>query len=1355
MGGQFFVRYPNGSIVSQNDSFGNPDRIVFNNGNPRIYLADGGQVDFSPLNGVEDHWVATRIVDPFGLALTVTPRNEVGPNRVTDASGRYIEFTWSGNGIVRATSSAGQSVSYALVDQIAYAPKLIARADYQDGTRALYTYSGLGQSCSVNLPLTLDDVRATSKMQYVQYTWRRDTLSTACTIDKELARDGAVVSARRGGGIIKGYGYWIDRPTGEDSGYFYDGRLLTERYDFLGHTWHYQYDGKGFLSEITDPRSYLTRLVNEPISGRPRRITHTDGSVISYTYADPSSPYHIATITDERGFVTRYERFPNNVVRRIIYPDGTEESWDDLDPFNQPRLHVLRNGAKEAFAYDAAGRLLVHWLPTYDLHLFSPSIFYTYYPDGHAWEDRVASETDPLGRVTQYDYDTVFVPFDPSGSPPGGTYAPRSGRGLVTLVTHPDGTATRYAYTSYGKVREVTDELGNVARTTYDDFQRILAKTDPEGGVTTFDYRRRSDLSSYAYTAELPTTITLPSGKLQRINYDAQDLMVSKSEGTGSETATTYFGYDPSDNLLWQVDPQGRATQYTYNGRNRMLSRIDPGGLTTSYGYDAGGNITSVTNPDGTVVRSTYDEMNRLLTKTSEIGLVTSYEYTDMGLLDVVVDPAGKRTGYDYDAMGRVTARTSPGVGNGYRVMKTYSYDAVGNLIEARDNRNVVTQYTYDVRDRETLRTYSDGTPQVATTYDAAGRVIRLVNSVSTIEFTYDRAGDVIAERQAIAGGVDATIWYTLDADRNRILLLAPDVWLAYGYTSRNQLASIHDIGSGWVSYAYNLDGQPATKTFGNGATTTFSYDASGRLSKIDESDGPDTTYGYDTRSRKISSSFGGGYMTKFFTYLDDSKLARDRRVTRFGPTLPAVTTTNDLTYDVSGNRTTTTAEGAYTTNWANQYTRVGSAETLAYDNVGNMTQRGVLNLTYDAESRLTGSPGLIVFRYDPLGRVVVVERGANVQSVVYDGEHPISTYNWLGLVEDVTYWGARGDEPYYTWRAATDQSLFYHLDALNSVVAITDLARQRLEFYDYSAFGEQRAIAPGVPWSYRTNTVEARYGFNGQVWIPELGLYDYKARAYDPRLGRFLQHDPTHLESGDPNLYRYVMNNPTNYVDSTGEIIETLWDLANVALDAASLATNIAEGNFAEAAVDVGALLLDGATVAAPGAPAVAGPAVRAGREAAEQAARAMRGVENAGDAAKAAGKAGDAASTAQHAGQAAESTSTTGKKVGDAVKETGSHASTQATGSQGTIYKVPGSATSSGKPYIGRHKGPRPQETRRSPDGRDRTKAEVVDRYDASNTREGRVKEQQAIDREGGVKSLDNKRNEIAPSKRDNFGL
>ncbi len=101
---------------------------------------------------------------------------------------------------------------------------------------------------------------------------------------------------------------------------------------------------------------------------------------------------------------------------------------------------------------------------------------------------------------------------------------------------------------------------------------------------------------------------------------------------------------------------------------------------------------------------------------------------------------------------------------------------------------------------------------------------------------------------------------------------------------------------------------------------------------------------------------------------------------------------------------------------------------------------------------------------------------------------------------------------------------------------------------------------------------------------------------------------------------------------------------------------------------------------------------------------------------------------------------------KPGNAQAEEKTPAEPQAaSGGKGTIYKVPGSGTNNGKPYIGRHNKPNPAKTRKSNDGRDRTKAKVIDTYNASNTQEGRQKEQQQIDQHGGIQNLDNKRNEI----------
>lgn len=60
-------------------------------------------------------------------------------------------------------------------------------------------------------------------------------------------------------------------------------------------------------------------------------------------------------------------------------------------------------------------------------------------------------------------------------------------------------------------------------------------------------------------------------------------------------------------------------------------------------------------------------------------------------------------------------------------------------------------------------------------------------------------------------------------------------------------------------------------------------------------------------------------------------------------------------------------------------------------------------------------------------------------------------------------------------------------------------------------------------------------FGFTGGVTDPHTKLVQLGAADYNPSTGRWMQKDPIGFGGADSNLYRYVGNDPVNFIDPEG----------------------------------------------------------------------------------------------------------------------------------------------------------------------------------------------------------------------------
>jgi YD repeat-containing protein len=759
-----------------------------------------------------------RITDASGRWVRLV-YNSNGPLRGETSTGEYVNYICDRPTYSPAVSPTPET-------------QRLLEADYSDGTVAKYEYTIIynGSTYMATLPRHCYDTRSTDLMQSVEYTFNSgdnswDKVSGGLKgglydlIDVRLPGSSTPVSSRSGAGGNPSFcSYQETRGDGSTRIYtlwgmvgarfksFTDGLSNSTNYDiqrFAGrkfdttssysanpdtYTNVTNYTVTDALSRVTTVRYLLVptqALISTPEQltasyvaaiENPVKVTYADGTSKQIIYTDPLNPFYVAKTIDECGNATTYNRLPNGLVSSIVYADGSSENWT-YNSFNEPLTHTQRNSATESWEYDSAGRLLTHWLANYSSK--TAAIRYTYYPAGHVWMDRLMTVTDPKGNVTTTAYDLLF------SSNGVQTTTPCAGPGRVSRITFADGSYRTFGYDVYGHKISVTDEAGNTTTNTYDSFGRLLTSTDPDNRTSTIVY---GDTAA----EQLGTADSLPKHTLTTLqrktsfSYDKNRSLIGKIEGDGSSSPKSWsYLHDAVGNMLTQREQAGgttgaevwRDTTWTYDSRNRKLSektilqRSPEISRYSDWGYDAAGNLVYVLNPDNTSTRKLLDNMYRVSSAMDEMGKYTfySYSYTSTGRQVKITDPNNNSYYQNYDAQDRqVSFQQSNPSGSGTESEIT-GYDLCGNVVSYTNRAGAIKTITYDVRNRPLVASWNDGvTLGSSTSYDLRGLVTQRSNANSTLSYSYDSAGQLIQETQAVTGAPTKIIDYQYDLDGSR-----------------------------------------------------------------------------------------------------------------------------------------------------------------------------------------------------------------------------------------------------------------------------------------------------------------------------------------------------------------------------------------------------------------------------------------------------------------------------------------------------------------------------------------------------------------------------------------------------------
>jgi len=874
----------------------------------------------------------------------------------------------------------------------------------------------------------------------------------------------------------------------------------------LNKTTSYSYDGYGRLTRVTQPESNYTELTydtSSPTRGnivQKKQVSKTPGTpadiVTSATF--PSSCMNTltcnkpTTTTDARGQVTDYTYdSTHGGVLTITRPAPNGGAVRPQTRFGYTSL--------QAYFMNGSGSVVASGVPTYQLT--STSECQTLSSCANAADE--VKTTIGYGSQVAGTANSLYPVSVSKGS----------GNGALTATT-------AYTYDDMGNVKFIDGPLsGTVDRTrySYDESRNLwgVIGPDPDGaGALKNRARRTTFLADMAIRTEYGTTL--------------------------AQTYPPISGADPWDDFssLQAVD-----TYFDLSGR-KVKDVLTSGGVAygvTEYGYDTKGRLQCVAQrmnsstfgslpdskcdaapkgPQGEdrITKYLYDDADRIWQVQAGVGSLAgaanerTLTYSDNGKITNLVDAENNRTAYAYDGQDRLSVTYFPAQtkgandsdGSNYEQL-TYETTSGGARTSAtvasfRNRANESIAFTYDNLGRLALKILPGTEPDVTYGYDNLGRLTSASQPGNSFSFTYDALSRNLT--QVSPQGTLTSAW-DIAGRRTQLTYPGTGLYVNYDYLNTGEVSKIRENGvtSGvgvLATYAYNDLGRRTSVTFGNGVVQSFTYDPVSRLATF-TNDLSGTTN--DLTVNPINYNAASGILSS----------------TRTGDT-----------YAWTG---PSSQSLSYVSNGLNQYTTVASL-TPTYDSRGNLTSDGVNSFGYSSENLLSNGPNSSALAYDPMMRLQQIVSGSSTTRFAYDGLARVAEFDGSNAVQRRYVHGPGTDEPivWYQGSGTTDRR-FLSSDERGSIISVTDSSGTLLGINKYDEFGIPQLDASGI------NINTGKFQYTGQAWLPEIGVYYYKARMYSPTLGRFLQPDPIGF-AGGPNLYAYVLNDPANFTDPSGMVM-------------------------------------------------------------------------------------------------------------------------------------------------------------------------------------------------------------------------